>query len=216
MKKKGRGLFITFEGPEGAGKTTQIRLLKDFLIENDLEVVETREPGGTELAEKLRNIVKYHNGDEKIANQTEVLLIEASRAQHVNHLIKPAIKQGKIVLCDRFIDSTIAYQGYARGEDIAYLAKLNNYAISGCVPDITFLLDIAPEFGFNRVSERNEENQGKDRFEQAGEEFHKKVRNGFLEIASCAKERIKIINANDSIANIHKKIITIYNDYEKY
>jgi len=209
-----RPLFITFEGPEGAGKTTQIRLLKEYLQKKGIIVLETREPGGTPLAEKLRDIVKYHTLEEPISDKTEVLLFTASRAQHINYFIKPAIKAGKTVLCDRFIDSTIAYQGYARGGDIDFLNILNNYAISNCEPDITFLLDISQEDGFDRIYERNDINQSKDRIEMSGNVFHKKVRLGFLELEK-KYSRIKKINGEDTINNIHNQIINIYENYEK-
>ena len=206
MKK---GLFITFEGAEGAGKTTQIKMLAEYFKRKGEEVVTTREPGGTELAEKLRGIVKYYSGAEPMCDQTEVFLFAASRAQHVQQLIRPAVDSGRIVICDRFYDSTLAYQGYARGQDMKFLRDTVNYAVAGCIPDITFLLDISPEAGFQRVNSRNDSQSKDDRIEKAGLEFHTKVRNGFLELAEKEPERIKVIDAALSPEEIHKQIVEI-------
>jgi len=192
---KDRGLFITFEGPEGAGKTTQMQKLKEFLEERSFKCVATREPGGTPMAEKLREMVKYHQGTEPMTNEAELLLIAAGRAQHVRNMIMPAINEGRVVLCDRFYDSTTAYQGYARGIDMDFITKLNRYASCGLTPDLTILLDLSPEAGFARTQERAEAQAAHDRIEQAGMEFHRQVYNGYHRIAAAEPERVKVVSA---------------------
>jgi len=203
-----KGAFITFEGPEGAGKSTQIKLLSEYLEKmlpaNSLII--TREPGGTELSEHIRNIVKHHQGNEPLFAETEVLLFAASRAQHVRNLILPAIGNKKIVLCDRFFDSTTAYQGYARGFPLDFIANLNNFASCGVSPDITFLLDISPEAGLKRAKTRAGELFANDRLENEKIDFHRKVRNGFLKIAGKETDRIKVIDADNTPDAIHSKI----------
>ncbi|MCP3964986.1 MAG: dTMP kinase [Lentisphaerae bacterium] len=201
-----KGLFITIEGPEGAGKSTQLQMLRNYIESQGKECVVTREPGGTPVAEQLRMLIKHHNGDEPIYDETELLLIEAARAQHVKHLIAPALKRGAVVLCDRFYDSTTAYQGYARCMDLEVLHQLNCFAVNGCHPDLTILLDIDPEKGFNRTAEREETLGEHDRFELENLEFHKAVREGFLEIAITEPERVKVVSASDTPENVHLKI----------
>ena len=201
------GLFITFEGPEGSGKSTHIRRLKEWLEAQGRKCVITREPGGTAIAETLREIVKYHNEDEKIYDETELLLFEASRAQHVRHLIEPALERGEIVLCDRFADSSTAYQGYARGLGPDTVRGLNAYAIGDCVPDLTLILDIPPEIGLQRTIERSEARRDEDRMEAEALEFHHKVREGFLEIARLEPERVKVVSSLDEPDVVHKKIV---------
>lgn len=201
------GLFITFEGPEGAGKSTQIRLLREWLEEQGHKCLITREPGGTGIAETLREIVKYHNTDEKIYDETEILLFEASRAQHVRHLIKPALQQGMIVLCDRFADSSTAYQGYARGLGPDTVRNLNAYAIGDCIPNLTVILDIPPEIGLQRTIERSEDRREEDRMEAEALDFHRKVREGFLEIAKLEPERVKVVSTIDPPETVHHKIV---------
>ena len=200
--------FITFEGPECAGKTTQIEMLKEYFIQNGYQVIVTREPGGTSIGEKLRNIVKYHQGS-KVTDKTEVLLFAASRAQLVAEIIKPALNNGNVVICDRFIDSTMAYQGYARGLDLDFIQQLNDFAIGDCVPSITFLLDLSFEESMKRLCLRHDLRKNEDRIEAESAQFHKKVRQAFLDIAINSPERIKIINAENSIDDIHSQIISI-------
>ena len=209
------GLFITFEGPEGAGKTTQITKLKEYFESQGNRCIITREPGGTPVAEQLREIVKHHTGPELIVDEAEVFLFAASRAQHVRNLIIPSLAEGKIVLCDRFYDSTLAYQGFARGQDLNFLKTITKYAICGCEPDVTLLLDIDPEIGFTRTSIR-EETQGKvDRIEAAGLEFHQAVRNGFLTLADAEPTRIKVLNADQNQEELHQQIVDIITDVVK-
>ena len=207
--KNNRGIFITFEGPECAGKTTQIRLLKSYFESLGREAVVTREPGGTEVGEELRQIVKHHISAVPVTDEAEVLLFAASRAQHVAELIKPALHRGAVVICDRFFDSTTAYQGYARGLDMDFINKLNSFAIAGTVPDITILLDLTAEESMDRSSRREETLFVEDRIESEKIDFHKRVREGFLKIAAQESERVKIVPAIDEIENIHNKIVDL-------
>lgn len=207
-----KGLFISFEGPEGSGKTTQMALLREYFESRAGNCVVTREPGGTELGENLRKIVKYHTGDEPIYDETEVLLFAASRAQHVRNLIMPALKSGNIVLCDRFMDSTTAYQGYARKLNLKFINALNRFACCGCVPDMTILLDINPETGFERTKQRMSESRSSDRIEAESLEFHKLVREAFLRIAAENPQRIRTVSAENSRELIHSQIVELVNN----
>lgn len=191
MKK---GLFITFEGADGSGKTTQLNNVKSFLEEKGYDVVTTREPGALDIGQKIRNILLHHDGI--VPDKCEMFLFLADRANHVETFIKPAIEQGKIVLCDRHVDSTIAYQGYGRGQDISLLKDLNKIAVNGINPDLTLLFDVSTETAQTRVGSE------KDRMESAGIEFHRKVRNGYLELQKDNSNRIKLINANNSIETV--------------
>ena len=183
-----KGLFISLEGPDGSGKSTQISYLADFFREKELDAVFTREPGGTPIGEKLRAII-LDKENKEMSDMTEALLYAASRAQHVNQLIKPALEQGRIVVCDRFIDSSIAYQGYGRnlGDGVRVI---NELAIEGCMPDLTFFLDLDPEIGKSRIS-RDEE----DRLESEALAFHRSVYNGYRELAERYRERFITIDA---------------------
>jgi len=201
-----RGYFITFEGPEGAGKSSQIRLLGAALTAAGHEVVVTREPGGTPLAEAIRNVVKGHQGGEEVHPVTELLLMEAARSQHVSQVIRPAVAAGKIVLCDRFFDSTTAYQGGGRGLDMETILRLNSFASLGIVPDLTILLDLAPERGFERTEQRTETQGEYDRFEIEKLDFHRRVRAVFLELARREPDRFKVVDADRGQAAIQKDI----------
>lgn len=197
-----KGLFITFEGADGSGKTTQLTKIKAFLEEKGFDVVVTREPGALDIGQKIRNILLHHEGI--VADRCEMFLFLADRAQHVETFIKPALEQGKIVLCDRHTDSTIAYQGYGRGQNIELLMNLNKIAVNGIEPDLTLLFDVSTDVAQKRVGDE------KDRMEAAGIEFHKKVRNGYIELLKKMPERIKLINANNSIEEVFeetKKIV---------
>ena len=196
------GKLITFEGPEGSGKSTQIKLLAHYLAGAGCEVVVTREPGGTPLAEHFREILKHHHTQEKIHPSTELFLFEAGRAQNVNAVIKPALAAGKIVLCDRFTDSTIAYQGYARGQDLHMLETLNRMALNGVKIALTILLDLPPEAGFARAASRVETQNNFDRMESEALAFHHKVRSGFLALAAQYPERIKVFNADQPMEQL--------------
>lgn len=196
MKK---GLFISIEGPDGSGKSTQISLLKKYFEECGTDVVLTREPGGTLISEKIREIILDKNNKEMDA-MTEALLYASSRAQHVAEVIKPALAAGKIVICDRFIDSSIAYQGYGR-ELGDCVRVINEYAVRGCMPDVTFLLKMDPKVGKERISADEQ-----DRLEQEKLEFHKKVFDGYMEIEK-EFDRIIGIDAARSIEEINADII---------
>lgn len=201
----GKGLFITFEGADGCGKTTQINLLKKYLEEKGKEVLLTREPGGRGLGEKVREILLNYDG--VVSDRCESFLFLADRAQNVDVIVKPALAEGKIVLCDRHTDSTVAYQGYGRGLNLDEIYMLNNLATGGKKPDITFVFDVDIETSMQRVG--NE----KDRMESAGKEFFNKVRNGYLEIAKSEPDRVKVIDSTKSIEEVHKDVVKIIEKY---
>ena len=196
-----RGLFITFEGADGCGKTTQIELLNKDLQEKGKETLLTREPGAKGLGVKLREILLNYDGE--VSPQCESFLFLADRAQHIDCIIKPAINQGKIILCDRHTDSTVAYQGYGRGLDLNRINMLNDIATGGLKPDLTIVFDVDIETSMKRVGKE------KDRMESAGVEFFNKVRQGYLEIAKQEPNRVKVINSSDTIENIHKQVVEL-------
>lgn len=199
-----KGLFITFEGMDGCGKSTQLNLLADYLKEKGYEVIVTREPGAKGLGEKLREILLNYDGE--VSSNCEAFLFLADRAQHIDTLVKPAIEAGKVVLCDRHTDSTVAYQGYGRGVDLKQIKMLNNIATSGFKPDLTFVFDIDIATSQARVG------KNKDRMESAGVEFHKKVREGYLEIAENESSRVKLLSGMDTIENIFEGVKIIINN----
>ena len=188
------GLFITFEGADGCGKTTQLKMTEEFLSSQGYSVVTTREPGALDIGQKIRNILLHHEGI--VADRCEMFLFLADRAQHVETFIKPALEAGKIVLCDRHVDSTLAYQGYARGQDIQLLKELNDIAVNGLTPDLTLLYDVSTEVAQSRLGDE------KDRMESAGITFHKQVRQGYILLQKENPDRIKLINANNSIETV--------------
>ena len=194
MKK---GLFITFEGADGCGKSTQLNLLKDYLEQKGFEVVLTREPGGKGLGEEIRKLLLHYDG--YVSPKCEALLFLADRAQNIDTIVKTAVDEGKIVLCDRHTDSTIAYQGYGRGEDIKELTYQNDLATSGFKPDLTLVYDVDIETAIKRVG------NNKDRMEQAGKEFQVKVQNGYKKIAELEPERVKMIDSTASIEQVFDK-----------
>jgi len=209
-------LFITFEGIEGSGKSTQMNLLKEYLEKKGRSVLSLREPGGTSIGESLRRIL-LTVGDEEIAPATELFLYEACRAQLVANVIRPALASGRIVLCDRFIDSTLAYQGHGRGIDAGHICSMNDTASGGIKPDITFFLDIEAEAGLQRAWTRLNNGDGavedgvkEDRFEREDMAFHERVRQGFLEIAA-REQRVRIIDGRREIHSIHAAICAIIN-----
>ena len=186
------GKFITFEGPEGSGKSTQTRLLNARLLAGGIRTLLTREPGGTSTGEAIRRLLQHDSSDAEMAHRTEVLLFCASRAQIVEQVIRPAMEQGTWVLCDRFIDSTLAYQGYGRGFALEELRTLNHFATNDLMPDLTLLLDIPVDESFRRMAERPTET---DRIERTERAFHERLRAGYLELAAVEPERFRVITS---------------------
>lgn len=199
MKK---GLFITFEGQDGCGKTTQINLLVEYLKNSGYDVVLTREPGCSGLGEKIRNLLLDYDGE--VSSVCESFLFLADRAQNVDIIVRKNIEAGKIVISDRHTDSTVAYQGYGRKLNIDKINMLNDIATGGLKPDLTYVFDIDVETSMKRVGKE------KDRMESAGKEFFERVRNGYLEIAKKESDRVKLINSVDSIENIHKQVVEMF------
>lgn len=193
------GLFITIEGPDGSGKSTQIKRIREFFETRGRETIITREPGGTVISEKIREIILDKNHTE-MDYMTETLLYAASRAQHVAQVIKPSLEKGKIVICDRFVDSSIAYQGYGRGLGES-VEIINGYAVAGCMPDITFLMKLSPAVGKGRISTEEQ-----DRLEKEALEFHERVFEGYLNLEKKYPERIVGIDASKSIDEISRDI----------
>jgi dTMP kinase len=204
MHKK--GIFITFEGPEGCGKTTQSRLLYNWL-KRRYACVYTREPGGTKLGEKIRELL-LHSKSVNISDLAEVFLFETARGQIVKEIIRPALKKGRIVICDRFSDATLAYQGYAGGVPVKTIAKLNKIASEGLRPDLTILLDIDTALGLKRAKRK-----GIDRMEKKDLSYHKKVRAGYLNLAKKEPKRIKIVKVETDINKTQGHIQKIVKDF---
>ena len=200
MKK---GLFITFEGIEGCGKSTQARMLKEFLVNEGKSVFLTREPGGPKISEEIREILLSVENKEMLP-QTEVLLYMASRSQHTGEWIIPELEKGKIVISDRYYDSTFAYQGAARKINGKLIDTIRRYATFGLVPDITFLVDLPEEIGLSRILEKDA-----DRLEQESMEFHKRVRNGFLDLADKEPERFVVLDGKKDINEIYNDVINV-------
>lgn len=204
MNTNKKGLFITFEGADGCGKTTQINLLNEYLKNKNYETIITLEPGGSNIGKQLRQILLHHEGF--VSKRAEVFMYLADRAQHVDAVIKKGVEENKIVLCDRHIDSSVAYQGYARGGDIEQINLLNELATGGYKPDLTFVFDVDSEIAQQRVGET------KDRLEKEGLEFHKKVRFGYLELAKKYPNRIKVIDSNKSIEEVFAQVKKVINE----
>ncbi len=199
------GLLITFEGGEGSGKTTQSEILYNALIKEGFEVTKTREPGGTRFAEIIREILVQGDSN-KIDNISELFLFAAARADHVQKVIKKDINDNKIIICDRFIDSTLAYQGYAGKLDLNTVIEVNKISIGEIYPDLTFIFDINPTQGIERaLKEKSKET----RFEEKDITYHKKIRDGYMNIARDNPERCVVINGADDIKLISKKILEI-------
>ena len=200
-------MFITFEGIEGCGKTTQIRRLAKRLASYRIDVLLTFEPGGTSIGKRIRSIL-LDSRNRKLDPLSELMLYAADRAQHVEEVIKPALEQGKWVLCDRFSDATVAYQGIARSQDMRLIRVLNDKVTRGIRPDITFLLDCPVEMGLARAFRRNRtgRNQGQDRFEKEAKAFHHKVRKGYLDIARKDRKRFIVIQGSGSSEEVEERI----------
>ncbi len=202
-----RGLFITFEGADGCGKTTQIKLLQEYLQYRGYEVVLTREPGCAGLGQKIRDLLLNYDGE--VSPVCESFLFLADRAQNVDVIVKRNVDLGRIVISDRHTDSSLAYQGYGRELDVEKIDMLNNIATSGLKPDLTFVFDIDVETSMERIGKE------KDRMESSGKEFFERVRQGYLKIAQKEPNRIKVINAVDSVENIHSKVVNLFVELEE-
>lgn len=199
-----KGKFITFEGPEGVGKSYQLRMLQKELEETGLDFVITREPGGTPVSEKIRQII-LDKDNSTMTDECEALLYAAARAQHIDEKIKPALQQGKIVVCDRYIDSSFAYQSVARGLGFEYVESVNSKAMTECMPDLTLFLNLTPEEAFKRKGGIQQD----DRMELNGLEFHNKVYNGYLETAKRYPDRIVLVDCSGTKEQTHSKIMNV-------
>jgi len=216
MKNAVRGKFITFEGPEGGGKTTQAKRLVSRLESLGREVIYTREPGGTPTGEAIRGILQYNAAGEPVCPETEVLLFAASRAQLVRHVIIPALVRGCWVVSDRFADSTTAYQGYGRGFSVDSMLTINAFAINEAVPDLTFLLDVDIKLGFERLAERQRQTKtAKDRIEQEERAFHERVRRGYLQLAERWPQRFRRLDASRSADEVESEVWSILEGFTK-
>ena len=200
---KGKKLFITFEGVEGSGKTTQLNMLHAHLLRLNMDVISTHEPGGTRIGEEIRRILLDPTNKEMNA-MTENILYAADRAQHVFEVIKPALNQGKVVLCDRYVDSTLAYQGVARRIGMEGIQNLNEWITNDLYPDLTFLLEIPYKVGLKRLEKRN---RGTDRMESQPDSFHEQVQGAYATLAKIFSNRIVILNGADRPENIHHRVM---------
>ncbi|MEW9052940.1 MAG: dTMP kinase [Neobacillus sp.] len=196
------GYFITFEGPEGAGKTSIINMVAEYFE----EAIVTREPGGIDIAEQIRNVI-LDKGNTAMDARTEALLYAAARRQHLIEKVKPALEEGKIILCDRFVDSSLAYQGHARGLGINEVFTINQFAIEQMMPDLTIYFDIEPELGLKRINS----NKGREinRLDLEDLDFHSKVREGYKILLNQFPNRMVEIDASESLENVYKKTIEI-------
>ncbi|CAG9614384.1 Thymidylate kinase [Bacillus rhizoplanae] len=198
-----KGLFVTIEGPEGSGKSTLITKLLPYFEKKEQKVVATREPGGIKISEEIRTILhkKEHTMMEA---RTEALLYAAARRQHLVEKVMPALEDNCIVICDRFIDSSLAYQGYARGLGVDKVFEINRFATEDCMPDITIYLDIEPEVGLARI--RKDGNREVNRLDLESMEFHKRVREGYLQLVDRFADRIVVVNADQPMDAVIKEV----------
>lgn len=207
-------MFITFEGIDGSGKSTQIQLLKQWLESLHQTVTVLREPGGNIVSEQIRQLLL--DSKEQIEPRCELLLFTAARAQLVAKVIRPALQEGHIVICDRYIDSSVAYQGYGRGLPIEDIEGINEFATAGLIPDITFIFDLSVDDAAKRAGFRSTDNQTKpDRMEQSGDAFFERTKQGYLLIAQSTERNIFIINANDAMDDIFQQVQMIVQQYMK-
>lgn len=204
-----RGSFLTFEGIDGCGKTTQLRLLARHLRRRGIPVVVTREPGGTPLGERIRGVL-LSSASRGMDPRTEVLLMFAARAQHVTQVIAPALAAGKTVLSDRFTDASLAYQGYGRGLDLRFVRALERFACRGVKPDMTFVIDINPRTSVRRALKRIRRTRADEgRFEKETRAFYERVCRGYATLARFEPRRIRLVDGEDTVENIHRKIIAL-------
>lgn len=203
------GQFITFEGIEGCGKTTQVKRAGEYLKQRSIPFIITEEPGGTPIGRKIREILLNKGSLGEINREAELLLFSAARCQHVRDVIIPALKEDVVVLCDRFYDATLAYQGFGRGLDIDFIRFINDFSSVNVKPGLTFLLDLPVEIGLkramNRIS-RIKEGRAEDRFEREDLEFHKRVREAYLFLAEQDKNRFRVVNSTQDIETVHQEI----------
>lgn len=207
-----RGLFITFEGNDGSGKSSVIEAIKNELSNMGFDIIHSREPGGSKIAEKIRDVI-LDIDNLGMDDKTESLLYAASRREHITKTIKPALEDGKIILCDRFIDSSLAYQGYARGIGIENVYEMNKFATDGLLPDLTLLVCVKPEVGLNRIKSNNR--GALDRLEVEKMEFHKKVYDGYLKVQEMFPERIKIVNGENTREKVREDALEIVLNFLK-
>ncbi|MEO0415561.1 MAG: dTMP kinase [Verrucomicrobiota bacterium] len=198
------GKFITFEGTEGCGKSTQIAALRNQLADHGIDSLLTREPGGTDVGEKIRDLLQYAPEGEGMTSESELLLFTASRAQLVREVIAPALEEGKWVIADRFFDSTTIYQGIGRGLDLEAVKTINRFAVGGCYPEITILLDIDAKLGHQRATSAS--GAKRDRMESQPPEFYEAVRSGYLDLAKEEPDRFSVIEADQPIDKVSKEI----------
>lgn len=208
--------FVTLEGGDGSGKTTQMRLLDEHLGSRGVPHLLTREPGDTIIGQGIRKLL-LERREEPLSREAELFLIAADRAQHVHEVIEPALRDKKLVLCDRYADSTLAYQGYGRGLDLSLLGRINHLATGGLIPDLTLLFDCPPEVALSRTAARFREGTKanaprEDRFEAEGFEFQKRVRQGFLELAKSEPSRFAVLDSSEALALVHEKVKRIIDE----
>lgn len=206
LLKKNSGLFITFEGIDGSGKSTQINLLEENLIKRKQKVLSTREPGGTFLGEQIRDLLKNNDAAACISSKAELLLFLASRAQLVTELISPSIKQGTTVLCDRFTDSTLLYQGLSDLSSLKIIEKLNHFVCEGLKPDITFLMDLPVEYSLDRMRSRNSQ---PDRIESKNQDFFEVIRQGYLDLSQKYSDRFVVLDATQKPETLSEIIFNV-------
>lgn len=197
-----KGKFITFEGCEGVGKSTQLRLLQKYLDDNGIKYFFTREPGGSSVSEQIRAVI-LDGKNTTMTDECEALLYAASRVQLLDEIIKPRLQNGELVFCDRFVDSSLAYQGYARGLGYEFVSRINDYALKNFTPDYTVFLNLPPNQAFLRKGGADKN----DRLELSGAEFHDKVYKGYLELAEKFKDRFIVIDASGTKFQTHDKIV---------
>jgi dTMP kinase len=200
--------FITFEGIEGSGKTTQIQMLSNYLEEHGVEHLLTREPGGTPIGDQIRKLV-LHPANKAMSPHCELFLYSAARAEHITHVIQPALREGRFVLCDRFKDATLAYQGYGRGLSLLLIRRLHALDLLALMPDLTLLFDIDPATALERARTRDRTKSiDETRFEQEELSFHKRVRAGYLELSREEPERFIVLNAEGGPDEVHHRVVT--------
>jgi len=208
----GRGIFITFEGSEGCGKTTQIQMLRASLEAAGRRVQLTREPGGTVIGEKIRHLLQHDDDGEGMFPATELMLFAASRAQLVREVILPALEAGTVVISDRFMDSTTVYQGVAREIPAESVAQINRFAVGGCLPDLTFVLDLDADAALERIRARADAGESLDRIERESSEFFERVRDGYLNLIASEPSRMRLLDASLPRETLAAKILNHVND----